>query len=646
MKYIVHDIETYPNIFSFCGYIPDLDSWYVYEISDRKNERNELLNFLNWASNEGYYFVGYNNIGFDYEFLHVLLNSPHTFTYQKAAELCQEIIRFRPEGEKRWSVRFSDRLLKQIDLYTINHFNNKARATSLKALQCAMRAESVEDLPYDIRPLNDQEKDVLLAYNYHDVLETYNFLKKNLHLIEMRKNLLESGILDGDVLNYSDVKIGSEFLIKQIGREKCYDQGKLKQTVRYSVPLKDVILPKIYFINEEYEAVSDWFKTITWYMDRENSIKLETNIKDFTFHFGLGGLHASVDNKTFKTNDEWTIVDLDVASLYPSISIANDFYPEHLGQIFTQKYKDLKAQRFLHAKGTALNAMFKLALNGAFGNSNNAYSPFYDPKYMLSITINGQLQILQLAERLFSVPNVIPIQVNTDGITCYVKNDSRDWFNLYRDHWQIETGLELEEVEYSRMYIRDVNNYVAVTKSGKVKTKGAYWYPETEKDYDGYWNKDYSSMVVQKAIRHVLFDGVNPDYIVRLFTDKFDFMLKYKTPHGAAIFLGDKKCSKTVRYYVSTKGQPMIKRATPKGEMGAWKRKNSLSDDYFNKIMGEIPKGSWDARIHTANKTKYDTVETNIESGKLVKLCNKASDFDWNDVNFDYYANEIRKLII
>lgn len=643
-KYLVFDLETMPDIFTFCCYIEDIDQWFLYELSERKNQKQELVDFLNWACKEGYYFVGYNNVGFDYEFLHKLLMNPSTFSYQSAAELCQTLIKF--DREKRFPIRFKDRLLKQIDLYLINHFNNKARATSLKALQFNMRSESVEDLPFSIKNLTNEEKDILIQYNFHDVKETYNFFKKCRHLIEMRHDLEDSGMIYGDVLNYSDVKIGSEFLIKQIGREKCYKEGQMLQTQRYSVNLSDVILPKIEFRDDSYDSVLDWFRTQTWYRDKENDIKLEKTINGFTFDFGLGGLHASVESQTFATNDEWTIVDLDVASLYPSISIANNLYPEHLGETFVQKYKNLKAERFQHKKGTPLNAMFKLALNGAFGNSNNSYSPFYDPKYMLSITINGQLQILQLAEQLFSVPHVVPIQVNTDGITCYVRNDMRYLFNLHRDEWQKDTGLELEEVVYSKMYIRDVNNYLAVDSTGKFKAKGAYWYPENNKDYDGVWNKDFSSMVVQKAIRHVLVDGVNPAHIVRLFTDPYDFMLRYKTPPDAKVMIGDKLCSKTVRYYVSKSGDVMKKISIPKGQIGTWKRKNSLSNEYFESVMKEIPEGEWDARIHTANKSKYDTVITSIESGKLVKHCNDIRNFNWDDVDFDYYSAEVEKLVI
>ena len=57
-------------------------------------------------------------------------------------------------------------------------------------------------------------------------------------------------------------------------------------------------------------------------------------------------------------------------------------------------HEDVYNQRKSFAKGTAENAMLKLALNSVYGDSNNKYSVFYDPKYTMNITINGQLSLV------------------------------------------------------------------------------------------------------------------------------------------------------------------------------------------------------------------------------------------------------------
>jgi hypothetical protein len=153
-------------------------------------------------------------------------------------------------------------------------------------------------------------------------------------------------------------------------------------------------------------------------------------------------------------------------------------------------------------------------------------------------------------------------------------------------------------------------------------------------------------MCVPKAVEQVMINNVSVDTALKCVTNKFDFMLRYKTPAGAVIYIGDKPQLKTVRYYVSTKGQPMKKLAKPKGEIDQFKRKSKLEDSYFNKIMAEIGPNVWDERVHTKNKSKYEETSTNIENGWLVKQCNVHSKFDWSDVNYEYYAKEVDKLIV
>jgi hypothetical protein len=51
----------------------------------------------------------------------------------------------------------------------------------------------------------------------------------------------------------------------------------------------------------------------------------------------------------------------------------------------------MKNDRTSFKKGTPENAMLKLALNGAYGKSLSEHSVLYDPKFGLTVTINGQL---------------------------------------------------------------------------------------------------------------------------------------------------------------------------------------------------------------------------------------------------------------
>ena len=44
--------------------------------------------------------------------------------------------------------------------------------------------------------------------------------------------------------------------------------------------------------------------------------------------------------------------------------------------------------------------------------------------------------------------------------------------------WEFDTRFETEGSEFQALYSRDVNNYIAIKKDGKIKSKGAYAKPE------------------------------------------------------------------------------------------------------------------------------------------------------------------------
>ena len=649
----VYDLETFINCFLF-GISPyGEDKVEVFEISDRRNDRDLLLKHLGFIRSKGDILVGYNNLGFDYPILHQLLHEPYTFDALKAYNLAQTIISQQVYG--RTNIRLSDRLIPQLDLMKMNHFDNPAKRTRLKDLQFAMRSESVEDLPYPAHmKLNSEQMDELVLYNVHDITETKKFLGKCMPMINIRQELVANGTLAGDVLNFSDVKLGTEYLIKKIGRTKCFLSGSTpRQTKRHEINFSHLILPHTAFTTQPFQDVLEWFKSQVYYIGRTGASQrpgLETTLAGIDFKFGIGGVHASVERKVYRSNETHVIKDVDVAGMYPAVALANGMYPEHLGQDFATAYRQLSVDRAQYPKGSTMNLILKLANNGVFGNSNNEYSCFYDPKYTFNTTINGQLQLIMLVEMLSLIPGLEIIQANTDGTTVYMPRDMVPWFQSWCHYWEEVTKLKLEHAEYRSMFIRDVNNYVAVDVKGTIKRKGCYWYPIVDADYQGSsgpnWNKDFSNLASIKCAEASMLHNVPPEIAIRTLTDPFDFMLRYKTQGDATVYLGEKAMLRTVRYYVSTAGEKMKKIAKPKGEIGAYKRKNKLIDEFFNQVLASLPPDTWDARIHTGNKSRYTMAVTNIENGRLVKCCNLATDFNWSDVDFDYYIEEARKIIL
>lgn len=649
-KLYIYDLETLKNFFSFTGKYEGEKEYYSFEMSARRNEREALLAHLAAVQYSGAMMVGFNNLGFDYPILHELMMHPYTFTYDTAYQMCRDIIERQNDslGGPAGTNFLKDRLIPQVDLARMNHFENKAKRVGLKTLQFAMRSKSIEDLPVEIgKDLTEEEMEMTLKYNLHDVTETEKFLTYCKPLIKMRKEILDVGVVRGDVLNYSDVKIGVEYLINKIGRSKCFVKGSTpNQSIRNLIMFSNIILPKIKFRDENFNEVLEWFKSTKVTVGVGERPKLVAKLADIDFHFGLGGVHASVSNQVYQANDTYMIRDIDVSGMYVAVAIANRFYPEHLGEDFINAYKQLQYDRKQYPKGTSMNALLKLAGNGVYGNSNNPYSCFYDPKYTYSVTVNGQLQLLQLVEMLSFIPGLEVIQANTDGVTVYMPREMENLFNFWCSEWEKETLLKLEHVDYEGMWIADVNNYVAKTTEGKIKLKGKYWYPKSDSEYEGQWSKDFSNMTAQKVAEQAMVNDYDVKQLLRLMSNPFDFMLRYKTTSGFKVMIGDELQQKTVRYYVSTEGQPMKKIGEPKDSTNRYKRKNKISDTYYENILAEIGEGVWDERIHTKNKKKYARTTTSVQAGRLVKACNKAEDFNWSDVDYDYYEKEINKLII
>jgi len=385
-----------------------------------------------------------------------------------------------------------------------------------------------------------------------------------------------------------------------------YDYGPKgrtpRQTKRSTIALREAILPWIAFEQPEFTRVLTWLKEQIITETKGIFNDITATINGFTFVFGLGGIHGSVDSRIVESDDNAVIVDLDVSSYYPNLAITNRFYPAHLGAAFCDIYKYLYDQRKTYPKNSAENAMLKLALNGVYGDSNNQFSVFYDPMFTMSITLNGQLLLCLLAEGLLHIDGLKLIQINTDGLTVLVPRDNKWLVDTVRATWEARTKLQLEEAIYSRMFIRDVNNYIAEYVSGKVKRKGAY-------EYDMDWSQNHGGMVIAKVAEKVLIDGAPIRQTVEQWPEIMDFMLRAKVPRSSHLAWGEDKVQNISRYYIAKGGKPLNKWMPPlKAKLGVWR------------CIG-------------------------VESGWNVQICNDINDATL-PVDFDYYIREIEKLTL
>jgi hypothetical protein len=610
----VYDIETYPNVFTLAVEHADAPLCWSFEISPWRNDSKEIIAFLQYLKDTNARMVGFNSLGFDYPVLHTLIRMGHSDAdtlYQKA----MAIIHSQDDDENgKWmhQVNPSDRFVEQIDLFKIHHFDNKARATSLKMLEFNMRSDTIEDLPFKVGTVLGQAQiPMLKSYNAKDVRETKAFYHKSLDMIRFREELTAK--YNRDFMNHNDTKIGKDYFVMKLEEAgvACYDFGSKgrtpRQTPRPEIALKDAILPWIQFESPEFNRVLGWLKEQTITETKGVFNDLIARVHGFDFVFGLGGIHGSIESEVVESDADHVIVDLDVTSYYPNLAITNGFHPAHLGKEFVNIYSNLFEQRKTYPKKSAESAMLKLALNGVYGDSNSRFSVFYDPLFTMSITLNGQLLLCLLAEGLMHIEGLRLIQVNTDGLTVRVPRQHKWLVDLARAAWQLRTGLNLEEAIYQTMMIRDVNNYIAQYEDGNVKRKGAY-------EWKALWHQNAGGLVIPKVAEEVLTKGAPIRETLHNWPDIMDFMLRTKVPRSSYLAIErdgvTSQLQNITRYYIAEGGGRLFKWMPPLAKNpGQWRK-------------------------------------IGVESGWGVQPCNDIKDAGKLPVDFDYYVREVEKLCL
>lgn len=260
----IYDIETYPNVYTIAIGEVSSRNCKVFEISFRKDQRLEMIEYFRHIVRNKGRMVGFNNVGFDYPVVHFIIKNQNA-TVEDIYNYAMEVI--KSEDKWAYNVKDNDVLIPQVDLFKIHHFDNKARMTSLKMLEFNMRSENIEDLPFPVGThLTSEEIDVLIKYNRHDMVQTFQFYNESKTHIEFREVLSKQ--LGKDVMNFNDTKLGKDLFITELEKNNkgcCYKYGKKQQTKRKSIKLKDCIFGYTKFERPEFQAVLNWLnkQTIT-----------------------------------------------------------------------------------------------------------------------------------------------------------------------------------------------------------------------------------------------------------------------------------------------------------------------------------------------------------------------------------------------
>lgn len=584
MPRFIFDVEMYPNFFSFTA-VPETkgdDTTVVFEWSQRRDDREALGKWLRRKT-----LVGYNSQFYDNVVVNHVLTTPKSPADSHA--ISQAIIKNDNFGmtEVLRKLRYAKNGYDTIDLSNIVK-GNGGHFPSLKQIAIHLEWPRLQELPYNPhKPLSPKQMDVVLNYNLNDVLITKQLYFALQGGIAMRE---ETGKLFGvDLVNSSESAIGDAIMAHKLGGKSDTN------TPRQIVMGRDIISPKVSFTTPSLISLVESVANSNVLQGFSSKVVLG----GVTFNLGLGGLHSDDDARLFRADSDTILRDADVTSYYPNIALTHGYEPEHLKGRFIPVYRAMVDERTAAKKeGDEIKAwVLKIAVNGIFGKFNFSYSWLYDPKVFFAITINGQLFLLMFIERLIDA-GIEVVSANTDGVVCRFSPAQEAAYTAVCKQWEAETGFNLEYTDYKVYVRRDVNNYLSLTSTGKMKGKGALSLSR------GDFAKGYDKPIVPMAIKAYFIDGVPVEETVRncknihLFcaTKKIgeQFAPIFRTADGV-----EEVVQRRNRYYaVKSKGGILMKRQFGGRLLSVTTQQVYLAND----ITDDMPTPDYDYYISEANK--------------------------------------------
>lgn len=638
----VYDIEVFQNIFHCSVKNTETNDIYKFEISERKNQLRDLVKFfkqvdkyITWGD---YYttniniptniiFCGYNNLHYDNPIINYIIEYEDKLMQYNIPTMCSSIFNLSKtitassedniDAWKHWKYQI---WFDTFDILTML-YSNKLRV-GLKEIQVTMQYPNVQEFVCDwTKPLPLEDFDSMIDYNINDIESTSELLNRCKKDIDLRIAIEdEYGVR---VLSKDGVNIGMKILTQKYLEKTGLTWWDIKdlRSPMSVIPLKDVILPFIKYDSPILQRVLEDMKNQIVSPGRKG-YENKFVFNNLRYSVGVGGIHSVNSPEIIIPRDDEMLIDIDVASLYPSMLIEYEFYPKHLGKEFLEVYKQIKDERIeaKHNGDKVKNETLKLALNGLSGNLQNEHNFCYSPFAVMQIRINGQLLLLMLAEKLTQIGCRI-VQANTDGLFVLLKKDVYSKVNSICREWEQLTKLTLEEDRFKAMYQYAINDYFAITEDNKVKEKGMFITAVK-------LGKGLTPKIIPKAIISFFKDGISVEDTIKNCTDIRDFLMSEKTGKQWHVEYMNEEQQRTNRFYASTNG----------GYLWKWKdtgHKEGEIITYTEPYVGE--------RKYKASARQYQ----NMLTASGVTLLNKFDDkpIEERKINYRYYIMEAYKII-
>lgn len=638
----VYDIEVFQNIFHCSVKNTETNDIYKFEISERKNQLRELVKFfkqvdkyITWGD---YYttninipanviFCGYNNLHYDNPIINYIIEYEDKLMQYNIPTICSSIFNLSKtittssedniDAWKHWKYQI---WFDTFDILTML-YSNKLRV-GLKEIQVTMQYPNVQEFVCDwTKPLPLEDFESMIDYNINDIESTSELLNRCKKDVDLRIAIEdEYGVR---VLSKDGVNIGMKILTQKYLEKTGLTWQDIKdlRSPMSVIPLKDVILPFIKYDSPILQRVLDDMKNQIVSPGRKG-YENKFVFNNLRYSVGVGGIHSVNSPEIIIPRDDEMLIDIDVASLYPSMLIEYKFYPKHLGKEFLEVYKQIKDERIeaKHNGDKVKNETLKLALNGLSGNLQNEHNFCYSPFAVMQIRINGQLLLLMLAEKLTQIGCRI-VQANTDGLFVLLKKDAYSKVNSICREWEQLTKLTLEEDRFKAMYQYAINDYFAITEDNKVKEKGMFITAVK-------LGKGLTPKIIPKAVISFFKDGIPVEDTIKNCTDIRDFLMSEKTGKQWHVEYMNEEQQRTNRFYASTNG----------GYLWKWKdtgHKEGEIITYTEPYVGE--------HKYKASARQYH----NMLTASGVTLLNKFDDkpIEERKINYRYYTMEAYKII-
>ena len=581
----LYDIEVFPNCFHCLVSDSESHKKYKFEISNRKNQLEELIDFFYFKRVE-HIMCGYNNHHYDDIVINYMIffrNTMKRFDYLKICNSLYYLSKAIIESEKTENI---DKIKQykyanyfySFDLMTMLY--SAAKQKSLKEVEILLGMDNVQEFEagFDQRLL-DSEIDDMIKYNENDVDATELLLNTVKDEVDLRLEVeKEWGF---DALSMSNIRIGEEILLRQsnlkgVALEKA--KSKIRRVAK--IENKDIILPFIQYSNPKLKEVLLDVKNATCYPcksdKKQKNYEKKFVLSNTCYSIGEGGIHTINEPRIFKPTDDQYIGHSDVTSMYPSLAIIYKWLPVHLGKDFWNVYESLYKERVIAKRNhDELKAKaFKFALNSPIGKMQNESSWAYDPLNAYKIRMNGQLILLMLVDRLLSI-NCKIVQVNTDGVVYIADKANRELIDQFVHEVENITKLHFDSDDYESFYQYDVNNYFGIRKgysqSGDpslIEKKGKFI---TEIGL----NNSMTPVVISKAVINYFLTKEPIDKFVKEDKNIRDFLMSQSVNREFKVEYGNKPVQRINRYYASNSGYYLMR---VKDKMYETKKESILSD--------------------------------------------------------------------